>query len=219
LLFIFDLDGTLIDSAADLAISMNATRGHFGLAPLEPSLIYSFVGNGASVLVRRTMGPEASEALVQEALEFFIKYYRAHALEHTNLYPGIRAMIEELFSLGHALSILTNKPVRISCDIVAALGLEKYFFRVYGGNSFAAKKPDPIGVYELIREAGVKASETLLIGDSGVDVQTARNAEIACCGVKWGFQPEAFALYPPDLLIGDPRELIEQAEHVRKSDR
>ncbi len=210
MLIIFDLDGTLIDSSKDLAISINATRKHFGLPALDPSLIYSYVGNGAAVLVQRAMGQDASHETVQQALAFFLKFYRAHALEHTQLYPGIRETVEQLDEMPHKLAILTNKPVRISFDIVRALGLEKRFMRVHGGDSFPAKKPDPIGVVELMREAGATQYETLIVGDSGVDVRTARNAGVRSCGVTWGFQPEAFEAYPPDLLIADPRQLVEQ---------
>ncbi|MBV9295779.1 MAG: HAD-IA family hydrolase [Acidobacteriaceae bacterium] len=207
MLIIFDLDGTLIDSSKDLAISMNATRQHFGLPPLDPALIYSYVGNGAAVLVQRAMGSGSSDDLVAEALKFFLKFYRAHALEHTRLYPGVREVIEELFD-GHTLAILTNKPVRISFDIVDALGLGPYFLRVYGGDSFRAKKPDPVGVDALLQEAQVPRALTLLVGDSGVDIQTARRAGVRSCGVAWGFQPEAFQLDPPDVLITTPRELL-----------
>ncbi len=89
--------------------------------------------------------------------------------------------------------------------------------RVYGGDSFPAKKPDPIGVIELMREAGLRHSETLLVGDSGVDVQTARNAGVGSWGVTWGFQPEAFEVHPPDLLISDPRQLVEQLDSLTSS--
>jgi phosphoglycolate phosphatase len=212
LLIIFDLDGTLIDSSRDLAISINATREQFGLPPLDPSLIYSYVGNGAAVLVHRAMGLDASEQKVQDALAFFLKFYRVHALEHTKLYPGIGEAVKELAEAGHKLAVLTNKPARISFDIVRALGLDGHFMRVYGGDSFRAKKPDPIGVIALMREAGVMRCETLLVGDSGVDVQTARNAGVRCCGVSWGFQPEAFEAHPPDMLIRDPRQLLEQSD-------
>ncbi len=208
MLLIFDLDGTLIDSAKDLAISMNATREHFGMAPVDPELIYSYVGNGAAVLVRRALGPDASEALVQEALLYFLKFYRVHALEHTQLYPGVRETLEELSKSGHHLAVLTNKPVRISFDIVGALGLQSHFLRVYGGDSFTNKKPDPIGINTLIGEANGSSNATLMVGDSGVDVQTARNAGVPSCGVAWGFQPEAFRLDPPDLLIHEPHELL-----------
>lgn len=214
MLIIFDLDGTLIDSAQDLAISMNATRTHFGLAPLDASLIYSFVGNGAAVLVKKAMGAENSQAILDEALTFFLGYYREHALEHTRFYPGVREAIEKLAGNGNVLSILTNKPVRISRDIVSALGVAPLFQRIYGGDSFPAKKPDAIGVTTLLADARMAASEAVLVGDSGVDVQTARNAGIRSCGVAWGFQPEAFEAYPPDVIIQKPDELIRVCEGI-----
>ena len=211
MLIIFDLDGTLIDSAEDLAISMNATREHFGLAPLDPALIYSFVGNGAAMLVRRALGPQASDAFAGEALDFFLKFYRAHALEHTRLYPGVREVIGELSSARHQLAVLTNKPVKISSDIVTALGLSKHFLRVYGGDSFERKKPDSIGIRTLMSDASARQEETLMVGDSGVDVQAARNAGVKSCGVAWGFQPEAFAIDAPDVIIREPREVMQAA--------
>lgn len=213
MLIIFDLDGTLIDSAKDLAISMNATREHFGMPAIDPQLIYSYVGNGAAILVRRALGSEASEALLQEALVFFLKYYRAHALEHTQLYPGVREAVEQLSKGGHKLAILTNKPVRISFDIVGALRLQSYFMRVYGGDSFATKKPDPLGITTLMDETASASTDTVMVGDSAVDVQTARNAGVRSCGVAWGFQPEAFELEPPDLLVREPGELLTIVRH------
>jgi phosphoglycolate phosphatase len=208
LLIIFDLDGTLIDSSQDLAISMNATRAHYGMGPLDPAIIYSYVGNGAAVLVRRAMGPAASEELLEDALKFFLKFYRAHALEHTRLYPGIQEVVDQLQASGHKMAVLTNKPVKISFDIVGALGLQKHFLRVYGGDSFLNKKPDPIGIRTLMIDSDVQTADTLMVGDSGVDVQTARNAGVRSCGVAWGFQPEAFETEPPDVVIKEPRELL-----------
>ncbi len=208
MLIIFDLDGTLIDSAEDLAISMNATRQYFGMPALDPAVINSYVGNGAAVLVRRGLGTDASDALVAEGLEFFLKYYRRHALEHTQLYPGIRELVEELSAKGHELAVLTNKPVKISVDIVGGLGLGKHFPRVYGGDSFPRKKPDGIGIATLMSEADFSTDETLMVGDSGVDIQTARNAGVRSCGVAWGFQPEAFQIDVPDVVIREPRDLL-----------
>lgn len=209
LLLIFDLDGTLIDSSQDLATSMNATREHFGMPPLDPNLIFSYVGNGAPILVQRALGPGASEETVAEALTFFLKFYRTHALEHTKLYDGVRHAVEALADQNHALAILTNKPVRISTDIIAALGLDSKFRKVYGGDSFPSKKPDPIGIQTLRDETGAGTSETLMIGDSAVDIQTARNAGVSSCGVAWGFQPESFDANPPDFLVRRPQELLE----------
>lgn len=212
MLIIFDLDGTLIDSAKDLAISMNATRARFGLPAIDPALIYSYVGNGAAVLVQRAMGGNVPEERLADALKFFLGYYRAHALEHTQLYPGVREAVAALSDAGHKLAVLTNKPVRISFDIVGALGLAARFLRIYGGDSFPVKKPDPVGVRALMDEAQVSSAETLLVGDSAVDIRTARNAGVRSCGVAWGFQPEGFETDPPDLLIRHPGELVKILE-------
>src|SRR6266536_1450572 len=168
-LLIFDLDGTLIDSKLDLAHAVNATRAH--------------MGNGAPVLIRRVLGEQATEAQVQEALEFFLEYYREHYLDYTVLYPGVRKALDRLRDAGKRMAVLTNKPVRISRAILDGLGVGGHFFQVYGGNSFDLKKPDPVGVHTLMREAGVPAERTLMIGDSSVDILTARNAGISSCGV------------------------------------
>jgi phosphoglycolate phosphatase len=208
MLFIFDLDGTLIDSSRDLAIAMNATRVHVGLPEIDPALIFSFVGNGAAVLVQRALGPDASEELVAEALAFFLKFYRAHALEHTQLYPGIRETVEQLHAAEHSLAVLTNKPARISLDILQAIELAQYFVRVYGGDSLPAKKPNPIGIQSLLDETRTAAGQALMIGDSSVDVRTARNAGVRACGVLWGFQPESLRENVPDFLVEHPREIL-----------
>ncbi len=179
------------------------------MAPIDPALIYSYVGNGAATLIRRALGSEASEQMVEEGLEFFLKFYRAHALEHTHLYPGMRDTVEELWRVGHTLAVLTNKPKRISFDIIGALGLAKHFMRVYGGDSFVSKKPDPIGIRTLMEDAATGAAETWMVGDSGVDVRTARNAGVRSCGAAWGFQPDAFEIDAPDVLIREPSELLQ----------
>ena len=200
-LLIFDLDGTLIDSRLDLANAVNASRGHMGLEPLANERVYSYVGNGAPVLIRRALGEQASDADVEQALEFFLEFYRHHDLDHTVLYPGVKESLDRLRSAGKRMAVLTNKPVRMSRHIVDGLGVGGHFFKVYGGNSFEHKKPHPIGVEALMQEAGVGKSDTVIIGDSAVDVQTARNAGVACAAVTYGFQPESLADPKPDLLV------------------
>ena len=201
-LVIFDLDGTLIDSRLDLANAVNATRAEMEMAPLEHPVVFSYVGNGAPVLIRKAMGPEASDADVKHALEFFLRYYHDHAVDDTVLYPGVREALDELHGAGKQLAVLTNKPVRISEIIMDQLGLTSMMFRIYGGNSFEQKKPHPIGIDTLRDEAGgVTAQETWMVGDSIVDMQTARNAGVKSCGVTYGFQPETLQECPPDLLV------------------
>jgi phosphoglycolate phosphatase len=200
-LLIFDLDGTLIDSRLDLANAVNATRAEMGKSPLEHSLVYSYVGNGAPVLVRKAMGPDATDAEVQRALEFFLRYYKDHAVDDTQLYPGVRESLEQLHGAGMQLAVLTNKPVRISEAIMNYFDLGPMLFRIYGGNSFDQKKPHPVGIDTLRAEAKVGAEQTWMVGDSIVDMQTARNAGVMACGVTYGFQPGTLAECPPDLLV------------------
>lgn len=200
-LVIFDLDGTLIDSKLDLAHAVNATRTFMRLAPLEHDTVYSYVGNGAPVLIRRALGPEAPDTQVQEALEFFLAYYRDHMLDYTVLYEGVRESLDRLRDARVKMAILTNKPERISKAIVEGLGVGGHFERVYGGNSFPRKKPDPVGIETLVEEIGAAREHTVMVGDSAVDIQTARNARVRSCGVTYGFQPETLAADPPDVLV------------------
>jgi phosphoglycolate phosphatase len=208
-LLIFDLDGTLIDSKLDLVRSVNAARAHMGMSALDENLVASYVGNGAPVLIRRALGDKATEAEVQEALEFFLEYYRDHKLDNTRLYPGVQESLDRLQAAGKRMAVLTNKPVGASRGILIGLGLEDYFFQVYGGNSFEFKKPNAVGVEKLLEETGIDRSATLMIGDSAVDVQTARNARIRCCGVTYGFQPGLLAESGPDLLVDRMEEIAD----------
>ena len=209
-LVIFDLDGTLIDSRLDLAHAVNATRAETGRGPLAHELVFSYVGNGAPVLIRRAMGPDASEEEVKAALEFFLDYYLRHAVDHTELYPGVRESIERLREARVPMAVLTNKPVRISKSILEHFGLLRFMLAVYGGNSFEHKKPHPIGVETLRGEAHAAPEETWMVGDSYVDVQTARNAGVSSCGVTYGFQPETFREFPPDVMVDHLADFAER---------
>jgi len=207
-LLIFDLDGTLIDSQRDLAEAVNATRGEMGMAPLPLETVASYVGNGAPVLVRRALGETATDEDVSRGLKFFLDYYWHHLLDHTVLYPGVREALDAFHGQSVAMAVLTNKPIRFSEAIVDGLGLRPYFFRVYGGNSFELKKPDPYGIHRLMEERGVVAQRTMMIGDSGIDIRTARNAGVKACGVTYGFQPETLQAEPPDILLDNLAGLI-----------
>lgn len=209
-LLIFDLDGTLIDSRLDLAHAVNATRAFMGLDALEHETVYRYVGNGAAVLIQRALGDLGSADNVEKALPFFLGYYSEHKLDFTVLYPGVQQALDRFRDAQLPMAVLTNKPVRISAAIVEELGLAQHFFRVYGGNSFDTKKPDPVGIYKLMEECGTSAADTIMVGDSGVDVLTARNAGVRCCGVTYGFQPETFTQFPPDILVDRLEQLAQQ---------
>ncbi len=212
-LLIFDLDGTLVDSRLDLVHSVNAMLNHFHRPELPEELIASYVGDGAPMLVRRALGDPDDESFVQEALEYFLSYYRVHTLDHTHAYQGIQEALEAIQKTHDGtdkrMAVLSNKPVNPSRAIVDALGMGEFFFRVYGGNSFHTKKPDPIGVRTLLEESGTRSDEAIMIGDSSVDIVTGRNGELWTCGVTYGFAPRTLELAPPDLLVDSPSELAE----------
>ena len=217
-LLVFDLDGTLIDSRLDLIHSVNAMLQHIGRPALDGDVIASYVGDGAPALVRRAVGDTDDEALFRVALEYFLGYYRQHKLDHTTVYAGIPETLASLVAPSLAnrsngvrrlMAVLSNKPVNPSRDIVQALGLGDFFVRIYGGNSFTTKKPDPLGALTILQETGVAADEALMIGDSAVDILTGRNAGLWTCGVTYGFAPHSLEEVPPDVLIESPRELGE----------
>jgi phosphoglycolate phosphatase len=208
-LLIFDLDGTLIDSRRDLVQSVNATLRHFQRPELPAEVVASYVGDGAPMLVRRALGDPKDQKFFKQALEFFLSYYREHKLDHTTVYPGITEALTKIQSNGNErnMVVLSNKPVNPSRAIVEALGLGRFFVRVYGGNSFETKKPDPLGVRTILKETGTTPARTMIIGDSSIDVLTGRNAGIATCGVSYGFAPHTLCEAPPDVVINTPEEL------------
>jgi|ERR1700722_3690111 phosphoglycolate phosphatase len=213
-LVIFDLDGTLIDSRLDLVHSVNAALRHIGRPELPEHVIASYVGDGAQILIQRALGGEqVDEAIVRQGLEFFLTYYRAHKLDHTTVYEGIidaLAAIERPVSgQRRKLAVLTNKPVIPSRAIIEALRMKKFFLQIYGGNSFATKKPDPEGARKLLEECRVRAEHAVIIGDSHTDVETGHNAGIRTVGVTYGFAPQSLADAKPDVIVDHPRELME----------
>jgi phosphoglycolate phosphatase len=213
-LLIFDLDGTLIDSRLDLVHSVNATLRHMKRPELPDDVIASYVGDGAPALIGRALGSEANdETLVGSGLEYFLSYYREHKLDHTHLYDGILETLATLQNSNNGqprqMAVLSNKPVNPSRAIVEALGLGKFFSRVYGGNSFATKKPDPEGAQTILREMATGPMETLIVGDSGVDILTGRNAGAWTCGVTYGFAPHTLSDTRPDVTVDTPSELAE----------
>jgi phosphoglycolate phosphatase len=219
-LLVFDLDGTLIDSAQDLCNSVNATLEKFNRPHLSDELIAKYIGNGALMLVRRAFaaddGVEPSEDLLAEAYKYFLDYYREHKLDYTYAYDGVLEALDALHKVHdqlefspRAMAVLTNKPVRPAQAICEALGLAPYFLNIYGGNSFATKKPDPEGLLTLMKEADVKPEETVMIGDSQVDVQTARNAGAWCIGCTFGLAPGSLEVIPPDILVDSPVDWTE----------
>jgi phosphoglycolate phosphatase len=219
-LYVFDLDGTLVDSALDLANSVNATLTHLQMSTLPVEVGASFVGNGVPLLLRRALGrvlgqePDAVDAaLFERALNFFLPYYEQHMLENTNLYAGAAEALAALQAAGQkpgakkkTLAICTNKPEKHSVGICKALGIDGYFLRVYGGDTFATRKPDPEGLLKLIAEAGATPAATVMIGDSKGDVQVARNANTWSLGCLFGFGPQNLLEASPDVWVDSAKD-------------
>ena len=202
---VFDLDGTLIDSKLDLALSVNAALAELRRKPLPHEQIYGYVGQGALRLVEQALGEGADPKEVEHGHAFFLTHYRAHMLDHTVAYPGVREGLAALE--GRPLAVLTNKPTRFSQEILEGLGLAKYFRVIHGGNSFEKKKPDPMGMLAILSEFGICPEQAMLVGDSDIDVQTARNAGSWVCGVTYGFGSAGLVKFPPDLLLDSLIEL------------
>jgi len=203
---IFDLDGTLIDSKRDLILSVNAMLRELGRPELAEETISGYIGHGAPQLVGRALGGSASEEECQQALKFFLTYYEVHKMDTTHAYPGVPETLEKLAGL--PMAVLTNKPARISVRILDSLGLSKVFRVIYGGTSFETKKPDPLGANTILREFGTASREAMLIGDSEVDVQTARNAGMLAASVNYGFGVHDRAAHPADIYLDRFSDLI-----------
>lgn len=221
-LLVFDLDGTLIDSRLDLVHSVNATLQHFGKQAIPEHTIASYIGDGASTLVRRALEHEEdtrvppvplAQSTLEAALAWFLGYYRVHKLDSTHVYPGV---LESLTAMRKRhprlpMAVLTNKPVGPSRAICAGLGLKQFFFANYGGDSFATKKPDPGGLLRLIAEASemgqaITPVETVLVGDSHVDVETARAAGARSLGCMFGLSPDTLAAAHADATVDHASE-------------
>ena len=217
-LAVFDLDGTLIDSRRDLADSANSMLAAYGASALAEERIASMVGAGAPTLVKRVLTAAGVDAPLDEALARFLSAYDERLTHHTRPYDGIPILLEDLQSRGTSMALLTNKPMDQSVRILDAFGLAKYFPRIVGGDGPWPRKPAPEGMQFLMRDAAARAEDTVLIGDSSIDLQTSRNAGVRICLARYGF---GFADVPAGDLRGDeslvdaPAE-ISEVLHARR---
>jgi len=205
--FVFDLDGTLIDSKMDLVNSVNAMLRETGRPELPADLVASYVGHGAPQLMASTLGPASTPTERQEALAIFLKHYNQQKLAETRPYPGVVEGLRILADAEIPMAVLTNKPTQLSIEILDGLALTKFFKAVYGGDSFSTKKPDPNGVLRVLGELGISPKAAAMVGDSDVDIQTARNAGMVAVGVTYGFGQHDRTKCPADIYVDTLVEL------------
>lgn len=179
-LLIFDLDGTLADSRADLTTGINLMRAHYGLPPLSLETVTGFVGDGIRKLVERSL--QGADVNVDEALRLDKKFYAEHMLDETVLYPGVGDGLKKLAAAGHTLAVLSNKPGDPSRIILKHLGVDELFLRIIGGGDVPNLKPAPDGIFALMADSGMAAENVWMLGDHHTDLEVAHNA-----GVKSGF--------------------------------
>jgi phosphoglycolate phosphatase len=210
-LVVFDLDGTLIDSIGDIAASANqALVEFFGpRAHLRPDRVRQFVGGGARQLIERCLaeiGQPAARTI--EVFDRFLAVYRGRLTETTVLYDG---MAEALECLGASarLAVLTNKPGDMSRAIIRDLGLEARFMANVGGDDLETRKPDPEGLLAIVARAGAAIGETMMVGDSAIDIETAHNAGAVAVGVTWGYDPAGMESARPGRIVDAPRQLMD----------
>jgi phosphoglycolate phosphatase len=206
-LIVFDLDGTLVDSRRDLAIAVNLMLQEWGAAPLAEANVTSMVGEGARVLVDRALaatGLPLDEA--PRALSRFLEIYDGHLLDHTRPYRGIPELLDHLQPLA-TLSVLTNKPTRASKRVLDGVGLIDRFVAVIGGDSEFPRKPDPTALLHLAGTYASGRDQVVMVGDSRIDVETAKAAKVRCCLVRYGFGFPEDPL-PEDVLIAETPDAL-----------
>jgi phosphoglycolate phosphatase len=205
-LVVFDLDGTLVDSSHDLATALNRMLAWAGAAPLEHPVVRSFVGEGARRLIEKAMAARRLTQGLDELLAVFLAAYREVLLERTVLYPGIADLLRLLPP--RRLAVLTNKPGDMSRAILSGLGVAHCFDWIWGAGDVPGRKPDPAGLQRLLAAAEVGPHEAAFVGDSAIDVRTARGAGVPAIGVTYGFHPESLDDAPPDVRVPDAGALI-----------
>jgi phosphoglycolate phosphatase len=203
---IFDLDGTLVDTQADLAAAANYMLRSLGLPALSALQVQDYIGHGARVLVERALGADHAHQ-VPRGFDLFMAYYETHLLDQTRAYAGIANLLAAAQHRGLRLSVLTNKPEGPSRAILFGVQLASFFSAVIGGDTLPVKKPHPQGVFYLQRLTGVALTETLLIGDSSIDIETGHAAGIATCGVTWGYGGKSLRAASPYFLVDVPEQL------------
>ncbi len=187
---VFDLDGTLVDTAEDLADALSYAVSPSGLEPLGPEDVKPLVGEGLERLIAKSLGPDAMEEDVQLGIERFVTYYNDHLVDSTIPYEGVEDTLGELESRGYVMAVLSNKRTAMCEAILGELGLSGYFRVVVGGDAPPEKKPSPLAALYVLEALGAVAAESVMVGDSDIDIQTAEAAGMQSIAVTYGFRPE-----------------------------
>lgn len=204
-LLIFDLDGTLIDSRADLATAVNFMRGHFGLEPLALTVVQGYIGDGVRKLVERSL--QGTPVDMNEALRINRDFYYANLTKETVLYDGVESGLRSLAKAGHSLGVLTNKPGDPSRKILSHFGLIDLFCGVIGGGDGADLKPEPTGIFRLMEQNAMTPETTWMVGDHCTDLAAAENAGVKSAYVSYGFgEPRE---HKPTAYFASFSELVE----------
>jgi phosphoglycolate phosphatase len=209
-LFLFDLDGTLIDSKADIANSVNLALAKLDLSPLPVSRIVDFVGKGVKKLLERTLREiyhrEPEDGLIEQGIEFFREEYRNHLLDNTCLYRNVEEALNRLSWAD--LAVVSNKPERYSRPILEGLEIADRFIAILGEETTHAYKPDPAPLKVAMEFCGAVPSETVIIGDSSIDIEAGKAAGVTTCAVTGGYHSkEQLLAAGPDLIIDSLLEL------------
>jgi len=204
---LFDLDGTLVDSRADIALSVNHTLTTLGFPPLPVETVQRHVGDGVRQLLTRSAGALDAPAL-ERALDLFLPHYLEHCVDTTRLYPAVRETLDSLG--GKKLAVITNKPAAHTEKTLRAVGLTERFSVVFAGDSLPHKKPRPEPLWEALRQLAVPREEALMVGDSRIDIDAARAAGVRVAAVSYGFRPrEELRAAAPDFLLDRFDQLTE----------
>lgn len=210
-LVIFDLDGTLLDTVADLANATNQALVRYGYPPHPTEAYYRFVGNGINKLFARALPEEArTEENVQHIRALFIPYYNEHNADDSRPYPGIVELLTHLQNQGIQLAVASNKYQQATAKLVGHFFPDIRFAAVYGQREGIPIKPDPTIVNDILSVTGISRARALYVGDSGVDMQTARNASVESAGVIWGFRDEE------ELRVNGADHIIHSAKDILK---
>lgn len=214
---LFDLDGTLVDSAPDLAAAVDATLIRLGREPVGADRVRQWVGNGAAQLVRRALagrhdvepGEDEEDVLFDEAMTLFFSVYEEFNGRQATVFEGVEPFLQALRERGCRLGVLTNKPARFTGPLLEQMGLEHWFDVAVSGDTLAVRKPDPEALWHAVRALGAEPDGILMVGDSGTDIETAHNASVPVVAVRYGYNyGPAIDTLGADVVVDSLTELL-----------